>query len=80
MKLKWKYSDLEFLIHEEKRNLSNPNERFNIRSTPPRMAISNTVSTPSYVEKLYSDRDILCGNEQIEADYKEEISQIEHLM
>ncbi len=80
MKAKWNYSDLRPIILEAKKNLPRSDERFSTRGFVPSMAISQTTIPPSDTEMLYSERGFLCGNEQVEADFNEEISQIEKLL
>jgi hypothetical protein len=79
MRANWKYSDLLFIIEEAMKNLER-SDRFRTFGCPPRLAIAHTFCAPDENAMDLSDRGILCGSEQIAAEYKEEISQIEHLM
>lgn len=77
---KWRYQDLEFVIEQTRKELANGSDRFSLRRNIPANATSRTLSKPSEVDMLYSDRYFACGNEQIEAEYAEEIHHIEHLL
>jgi|GEM_PF-3481448 len=79
MRANWKYSDLLFIIEETIKNLET-SDRFRTFGCPPRLAIAHTFCAPDESAMDLSDRGILCGSEKIAAEYKEEISQIEHLM
>lgn len=77
---RWKYSDLEFIVAEAMRKLPYGDDRFRIRGAPSILAVQSAFFPPEDNEMDFSDRDFLCGDEQIEAEYKEEITQIEKLM
>lgn len=81
VKANWRYRDLCFIVEEAQKTLEQGPERLSAsKYGPPSLALGRTGDSVDELEWLKSDRMMPCGNEQIEAEYFEEVRLLESLM
>jgi len=81
VKANWRYGDLCFIVAEAQKALERGDQRLSASTRWwPALAITRTGGSVDEVEWLKSDRMMDCGNEQIEAEYFEEVRLLESLM